>query len=88
MSEPGPNTDLSFATDEELINELFSRYPYALVAMERDAPKEDDHTATLMVWRGGLTMALGLCDRVRIGVESRISAPHHRETRPDMETPE
>ncbi len=51
---------LSFATTEQLRNELCSRYPHALIMLEQ-FDKNDKHILRpVMSWQGGPTVGLGL----------------------------
>lgn len=59
--EDGP---LTFATTDELLDELMSRYHHALFAGIKEAPGLPDHYIRTVKWKGNSDTVAGLGTRV------------------------
>lgn len=64
MSDEDEAGPLTFATTDELIEELMSRYHHALFAGIKEAPGLPDHFIRSVKWKGNFDTVAGLGTRV------------------------
>lgn len=60
--QPENGADLDLVATDDLISELAARCDGMIICMEQD---HGPHSGTLMEWRGSLTLAIGLAERMR-----------------------
>ena len=73
MNPAKPCTDLTFATDDELVIELMRRYRNILIVAEYEIRNDDNRLGIIYNWSGGWTAGLGLAERARIKIQSEIN---------------
>lgn len=73
-------TDLSFATVEELYEELKKRHEAIVVILEKPAPTGDSQSETGFYYEGGVSRALGMCCRLKARLlRAARQAPEYEE---------
>lgn len=65
MADDDPKPDLSFVTNEQLINELMDRHVGVIIARESQVDAEGDRYAIVYEFSGGVSRAIGMVERMK-----------------------